>query len=289
MNPLQADPVVATENLLTDNPALYERTFPDHGHRNARFVQDIVHRFGPPTVDVPSPDGRSPRLLDVGAGTGRDAARLAELGYAVTAVDVSPQMVAYARNRYPGLQIDVGDARSVSTPEPVEILTCLGSTLLHLHTSAEIVTALVRFAGCLRPGGLLVAEMRNGAFLLTDRGRRELLDDEAVRTVEWEGVRYTSHARLSVDLAGQLLRRRRAWTWPGCEAPVEQHTAWRLLFPAEIRHLLQTARFDVVALFDAPGPLTDPPWSLDAVLSDTLAGDRLHVVARRRDTGDGGG
>jgi len=284
MTPWQAGPVVATENLLTDNPALYERTFPDRDHRNARFAHDMVRRFGGPAVDVPTPDAPPPKLIDVGAGTGRDAARLAELGYAVTAIDISPQMVAYARSRYPGLNVEIGDARALHTPEPVEVVTCLGSTLLHLTTTADLVTALGRIAACLRPGGLLIAEMRNGAFLLTDRGRRELLDDETVRTIEWEGVRYTSRTRLSLDLAEQQLRRRRTWTWPGCAAPVEQHTAWRLLFPQELRHLLDTAGFDVVALFDAPGPLTEPPWSADAVLSHTLEGDRLHLVARRRES-----
>lgn len=285
MTPPQTGPVLATENLLTDNPALYERTFPDADHRNTRFVHDVVRRFGPPALDILSPGAASPRLVDVGAGTGRDAARLAELGYAVTAIDISPQMVAYARSRHPGLEIDVGDARTLHTPAPVEVITCLGSTLLHLNTNADVVAALDRFADCLRPGGLLIAEMRNGAFLLTDRGRRELLDDETVRVVEWEGVRYTSHTQLSLDLAEQLLRRRRTWTWPGCTVPVEQHTAWRLLFPQELRHLLDTAGFEVLALFDAPGPLTDPPWPVDAVpapvLSRTLDGDRLHLVARR--------
>jgi SAM-dependent methyltransferase len=280
-------PVVATENLLTDNPALYERTFPDQDHRNPRFVHDMVRRFGGPAVGIPATDAPAPRLVDVGAGTGRDAARLAELGYAVTAIDISPQMVAYARSRHPGLAVDVGDARTLRTPEPVEVVTCLGSTLLHLDTTADLVAALGSIAACLRPGGLLVAEMRNGAFLLTDRGRRELLDDETVRVVDWEGVRYTSRTRLSVDLAGQLLRRRRTWTWPGCAAPVEQHTAWRLVFPQELRHLLDTTGLEAVALFDAPGPLTEPPWSTDAVLSHTLEGDRLHVVARRRGPADG--
>lgn len=289
----QPGPVVATENLLTDNPALYERTFPDADHRNARFAHDVVRRFGPPAVDVPTPGAPAPKLIDVGAGTGRDAARLAELGYDVVAVDVSPQMVAYARSRHPGLAVEVGDARTLRTPAPVDVVTCLGSTLLHLNSNADLVAGLARLAACLRPGGLLAAEMRSGAFLLTDRGRRELLDDETVRVVEWEGVRYTSRTRLWLDLPDQLLRRRRTWTWPGGAAPVQQHTAWRLLFPQELRLLLDTAGFDVVAMFDAPGPLADPPWPPDAgtdvVLSRALTGDRLHLVARRRDTASGSG
>lgn len=276
-------PALVSENFLTDNPALYERTFPDPGHRNAQFVHDIVARFGVPGPTLDTSSSEALQLLDVGAGTGRDAAHLAELGYAVAAVDISEQMVSYARSSYPGLDISVGDARTIRTNRSVDVVTCLGSTLLHLETTADLIAALRRFAACLRPGGLFVAEMRNGAFLLTERGQRELLDDEQVRTIQWEGVSYTSRTRLTVDLAAQLLRRRRRWTWPGCATPVEQHTAWRLLFPQELRHLLSNAGFDVVALFDAPGPLTEPPWHRDAALSHALDGDRLHLVARRHD------
>ncbi|WP_288048865.1 class I SAM-dependent methyltransferase [Nocardia sp.] len=266
--------MLTSENLLTDNPALYERTFPDNGERNARFVHDLVTRFADTAT-------RSRRLLDIGAGTGRDAARLADLGYRVSAVDISARMVAYARAKYPELDVTVGDARDVEAAAPVDVVTCLGSTLLHLHDTADIVAALTRFAACLRPGGLLILEMRNGAFLLTDRGRQELLGDESIRTVEWEGVGYTSRTSLSVDLPEQLLRRRRVWTWDGCDQPVAQDTAWRLLFPRELRYLLGLSGFEVVALFDRPGPLTDPAWPGDGVLGDRLDDDRLHVVARR--------
>lgn len=265
-------PVLATENLLTDNPALYERTFPDVGARNARFVHDLVTEFGTGAA--------SPRLLDVGSGTGRDAARLAGLGYLVSAVDISPRMVAYARAKYPGVTFEIGDARELTTPEPVDVVTCLGSTLLHLHTSSDVAAALTRFADCLRPGGLLVLEMRNGAFLLTDRGRRELLDEVSVREIEWEGVAYISRTELSLDLPAQLLRRRREWTWAGGD-PVAQHTAWRLLFPEETRYLLHCSGFEVLAMFDSPGPLTDPGWPGEGSRSSALIGDRLHVVARR--------
>ena len=38
-------------------------------------------------------------VLDIGCGTGEDAARLTRAGIRVTAIDISPQMVAMARKR----------------------------------------------------------------------------------------------------------------------------------------------------------------------------------------------
>jgi SAM-dependent methyltransferase len=260
------------QNLLTDNPELYERQFPDPHRVAARFVDDVVRRFaGRP--------GIAPRLLDVGCGTGRDAGHLATLGYATTGLDTSVPMLAYARRHHPGVRFVRADMRGFDLAGPFDVVTCLDSALLYCHTNADLTAFLHRCHRHLRPGGLLLAEMRNGAFFL---GNTELLDGARVRTVTWRDVTYTSRTRLWIDHAAQLLRRERVWTWPACPEPLAQTSAWRLLFPAELRHLLDTAGFDVVALFDAPGPRTDPPWHPAAALSSALSGDRLHVVARRR-------
>lgn len=258
----------AGENLLTDNPALYEHQFPDPDHVAARFAHDVVTRFG----------GRTGDLLDVGCGTGRDAGHLAGLGHRVVGLDSSERMVGHAREHHPAVTFVLGDMRAFSLGRRFDVITCLDSALLYCHTNADLDAFLGRCRDHLSPGGLLVAEMRNGAFFL---GNTELLDGTSSRTVVWEGVSYTSHTRLWIDHAAQLLRRRREWWWPGAQ-PLVQRSAWRLLFPQELRHVLDRAGFDVLALFDSPGPRTDAPWTADAELGEELSGDRLHLVARLR-------
>lgn len=260
-------------NLLTDNPELYELQFPDPGRVAARFVDDVVRRFAD-RADA------APRLLDVGCGTGRDVGHLATVGYAATGLDTSVPMLAYARRRHPGVRFVHADMRAFTLGGHFDVITCLDSALLYCHRNADLTAFLRNCHRHLRPGGLLLAEMRNGAFFL---GNTELLDGARTRTVTWRAVTYTSVTRLWIDHSEQLLRRERVWTWPACPRPLVQTSAWRLLFPAELRHLLDTAGFDVEALFDAPGPRTDPPWRPAAALSRALSGDRLHLVARRRD------
>ncbi|MFI2667366.1 class I SAM-dependent methyltransferase [Micromonospora carbonacea] len=264
-----AGAAAAGANLLTDNPALYEAQFPDPQHLAAGFVDDLLRRYAPP----------GPRLLDVGCGTGRDAGWLAQLGWAVTGIDTSTAMLAHARRRHPRVRFVAADMRGFDLDARFDAVTCLDSALLYCHTNADLTAFLARCHAHLAPGGLLLAELRNGAFFL---GNTELLDGTSVRTVPWRGVAYTSRTRLWIDHAAQLLRRERAWSWPGAPEPLVQTSAWRLLFPQELRHLLDTAGFDVLAMFDAPGPRTEPPWRPGAALSTTLRGDRLHLLARRR-------
>lgn len=90
-------------NLLTDNPELYEVRFPDPDRLAGRWAQDCLRRHG-----------AGPRVLDMGCGTGRDAAHLHGVGRTVTGADVSEAMLAHARVHHPD--------PSTSTP------TCTGST-----------------------------------------------------------------------------------------------------------------------------------------------------------------
>ncbi|GAA2363233.1 hypothetical protein GCM10009854_48650 [Saccharopolyspora halophila] len=259
---------MAHANFLTDNPAVYEAWFPDSGHVAARFTDDLVRRFGGGTD-----------LLDVGCGTGRDARWWCEHGYQVTGLDSSPAMISHATEHCPQAEFLVGDMRSFALRHEFDVITCLDSALLYCHENSELEAFLTSCHDHLRPGGLFIAEARNGAFFL---GNTELLDEVLDRTLSYDGVDYRSMTRLWIDHAEQLLRRERRWRWPGAEELV-QRSAWRLLFPQELRYFAECHGFEVLALFDEPGPRTDTPWSADAELSERMSGDRLHLIARRID------
>jgi SAM-dependent methyltransferase len=93
------------------------------------------------------------RMLEVGSGTGAFAARVAlELGSDVTAVDVSPRMVALARGR--GVSARVGDVQGL--PFGDGEFDCVAA-LWVLHHVGDLDRGLCEVARVLRPGGRLVA------------------------------------------------------------------------------------------------------------------------------------
>ncbi|MER0242617.1 class I SAM-dependent methyltransferase [Streptomyces sp. HSW2009] len=256
-------------NLLTDQPALYEARFPDPGRLAGRWAEATLRAHG-----------AGPRVLDLGCGTGRDAAHLQAAGRRVVAADLSPAMLHYAQRHHPGPRYVTADLRGFDFGRGVfDAITCLDSALLYCHTGADLDGLLASCRRALAPGGLLLAELRNGAFFL---GNTELLDTPGHTRFDWQGVSYSATTTLRLDRAGQLLRRRRVWTFDDGSDPVEQHSAWRLLFPQELRHLLASHGFRVHELHDGPGPRTEPAWSEDAPPPrGTADGDRLHLVAER--------
>jgi SAM-dependent methyltransferase len=102
-----------------------------------------------------------PHVVDLGAGSGTGSLALArELpGSTVTAVDVSPEMLAYLRGRADAAGL--GDRiRTIEAdldqpwPDlgPTDVIWAASS----MHHMADPATALARAFGALRPGGLLV-------------------------------------------------------------------------------------------------------------------------------------
>lgn len=254
-------------NLLTDHPELYEERFPDPERLAARWAEEALTRHG-----------AGPRVLDVGCGTGRDAAWLHHrAGRQVTGIDTSRAMLAHAGTHHPGPGYRPADMRAFELDATFDAIVCLDSALLYCHTNEDLAAFLARCRAHLAPGGLLVAEMRNGAFFL---GNTELLDTPRTATFAWRGTTYTSRTTLWIDHGAQLLRRRRTWTTDDGSLPDEQHSAWRLLFPQELRYFLTTAGFEVLALHDGPGPRTEPPWREGEAPHGTTRSDRLHLIAR---------
>ena len=107
------------------------------------------------------------RVLDAACGTGRHAVALAQRGYEVVGADLSPEMVARARAHAEAVGVPVRfvvagfGALALAIGSGFDALLCLGNSLPHLLTEADLAAALQDFAACLRSGGLLCLQDLN--------------------------------------------------------------------------------------------------------------------------------
>ena len=106
------------------------------------------------------------RALDIGAGTGRDAAALAALGHTVLAVEPTPEMRAHGQRLHPSPAIEWLDD---SLPELARVqergglfdLVMMTAVWMHLD-EAERTRAMACVAGLNVPGGLMPLSLRHG-------------------------------------------------------------------------------------------------------------------------------
>lgn len=123
---------------------------------------------------------RLTEILDVGCGTGVHALALAALpGLTVTGVDPSEAMLERARRNAGERRLTVrwllGSLQDLdrTAPGPFDAAICLGNTLPHILTEADLRQALTALAAVLRPGGRLLLQQVNYHPLLAE-GRRIL-------------------------------------------------------------------------------------------------------------------
>lgn len=100
------------------------------------------------------------RVLEIGCGTGTTALRLAPFTGRYVATDVSPSMIAIAREKLaaapqPNLELQVADADA-----PVFGRACYDVVLAFnvLHLVADLDAALTSAVSALAPGGLLISK-----------------------------------------------------------------------------------------------------------------------------------
>lgn len=103
---------------------------------------------------------RGRRLLDVACGTGESFVAMLDRGFEVTACDISPAMVAIARDKARGRATVVEhDMRALPRLGRFDLVWCLGDALNYLHRRAELDAAFAGIAANLAPDGVVVFDV----------------------------------------------------------------------------------------------------------------------------------
>ena len=106
------------------------------------------------------------RVIDIGAGTGRDAAAFARLGHTVTAVEPTPELRSHgqwlhARSPIAWIDDSLPDLDRVRATGERYDLVMLTGVWMHLD-QPERERAMGRVASLLRPDGLMALSLRHG-------------------------------------------------------------------------------------------------------------------------------
>lgn len=226
------------------------------------------------------------RVLDVGAGQGTQALRLARRGHSVTAVEPDGRMRAAFEQGAAGLTprqrehvtlvaTDLAGLASVTQPTAYDVVMCHG-VLMYLPESSAAVAALARRAA---PGGVVSIVARNGGAMAWRPAARHdwgaalaMLDEMQRAAAEGRDARYRNE--IGVDARADTL----ASLTADCEAAGLKVVAW---------YGIRVASDDVAV--DAPAPEGDELAALLEVEERLGSTDPyralatlVHVVARPR-------
>ena len=121
------------------------------------------------------------RVLDTACGTGMHAIALNHKGFRLAGADLSAKMIekAHQNAKEDDTVVDfrvAGFGELASTFQasplfPFHVLLCLGNSLPHALTQAQLLETLRDFKACLQPGGLLLIQNRNFDAILANQQR----------------------------------------------------------------------------------------------------------------------
>ena len=113
-------------------------------------------RWTAPFLD-PLREAAARTVLELGCGTGNDAARLAHHGYTVTAVDLSAEAIAAARSRHGNLaDFHVADMAKPLPFADRSFDAVMSNVALHMFPDAETRAVFTEIGRVVRPNGLFL-------------------------------------------------------------------------------------------------------------------------------------
>ena len=145
----------------------------------AKYVSDLITRYQPETQT----------LLDLGCGTGTHDLLLAGMGYKVTGIDQSEEMLSTANAQLSShnslsssLRFHQGDIRSVRLDQKFDVVTSLFHVMSYQNSNDDFTAALTTAKAHLNPGGIFIFDFWYGPAVLTDRPvvRTKRLEDEEI-------------------------------------------------------------------------------------------------------------
>jgi SAM-dependent methyltransferase len=210
----------------------------------AKFIHQLLKTHAPTTQSI----------LELGCGTGKHAALLAELGYEVYGVDLSAQMLEQAEKRLPTLNPEVasklefsqGDVRTVRVDRQFDAVISLFHVFSYQTTNQDLQAAFATAKAHLKPGGVLIFDCWYGPAVLSDRPTvrvKRLEDEEIIVTRIAEPVIYPNDNL--VDVNYQVFIKNKA---TGTVEEVQELHKMRYLFKPEIDALFSQNKFECLTL-----------------------------------------
>lgn len=212
----------------------------------AQYVHEKIQKFAPGVK----------RILDLGCGTGRHDFELAKLGYEVTGIDLSEEMLATASScllslnsnessdLYSSLNFCSGDIRTVRLNQTFDVVVSLFHVMSYQTSNEDLQAAFATVTAHLKPGGLFIFDCWYGPAVLTDLPevrikRFEDMECEVLRIAE-PVMHYNDNV---VDVNYQVMVKEKATD--KVETLLETHHM-RYLFMPELEKLIDNNKMEKI-------------------------------------------
>lgn len=220
--------------LYADLSAYYDRFCAEVEYaEQCDFAQRVFDCFG-------SSGGRD--YLDLACGTGQHLLHMQKLGFTVSGLDNSVQMLELAQRRCPDAQLLLCDLAAFNKRSAFDLITCFLYSIHYSHPLSSLMQTLERAWLALKPGGVFIFNAVDAAGIHNDnRTVTQLTDGDSKFTFQ-SAWHYRGTGEV-LDLLLTISRESSAETQRWCD----QHTMTATSLP-QLREMLEKIGFEVTLL-----------------------------------------
>ena len=210
-------------------------------YRDKDYTAEAEYVHG--LIQAQAPGAKS--ILNLGCGSGRHDRCLTELGYTVTGVDLSKEMLSAARNAAAdnaSLEYVQGDVRTVRLAHSFDVVISLFHVMSYQVSNDDLLAAFATAHSHLKPGGTFIFDCWYGPGVLTDPPTvrvKELEDDVITVTRIAQPVMHPNEN--VVDVNYRVFLRDKA---SGTVREIVETHRMRYLFHPEVNLMLTMSGFE---------------------------------------------
>ncbi len=187
-------------------------------------------------------------LLDIACGEGSFAVAMSKLGYLVTGIDQSQQMIDFGRERAKAekalVNFQVEDMRSISFNESFDLVTCFFDSMNYMLMIQDLQDVFENTYQALRPGGYFIFDMNTIYGLAVNWMREETyIHDEADDFLEIHQQSYDYENQVATMLVTIFIQRGHLWE------RIEETHRERGYPIADIQFLLSEIGFEIAGMY----------------------------------------
>jgi SAM-dependent methyltransferase len=226
-------------SVFKDYAAYYDLLYQDKDYKTeVEYIHQLIQQNAP----------GSKSILNIGCGTGNHDFMLAELGYEVTGIDLSEQMIDIANKKLSGnslskISFQVGDARTLRIAKQFDVVISLFHVMSYQVSNDDLNKAFVTAKTHLSPKGVFIFDSWYGPGVLTDLPavRYRKLENEVLKVHRIaQPIIHPNQNYVSVNYT-MLIQSKTENTF----FEVEETHDMRYLFIPEVTHLLEKSSLEL--------------------------------------------
>lgn len=249
------------KNVFSKYADYYDLLYQDKNYiAECNFLEEIFKRYSNKNVKT---------ILDLGCGTGGHSLILAERGYKITGMDISDEMLNFAKKKADEKKMKVqfinGDIRNLKLNRKFDAVISMFAVVSYQITNNDIISAFKTASRHLKKNGLFIFDVWFGPAVLSQKPVKRR------KTIKKENEKIIRYATPELDIINHIVtvnyKVLNIKNEKIIDETKESHKV-RFLFPQEIKYFLETQGFELKKLcpfMEIDGIVTADSWNIAAI------------------------